>query len=99
MRKVILKSILTAVFLSGAALAQTQTPAEAPAVEPAPQTAPAEGGESETPVDWALSAREAFAANFQTACSPPPGEPPLSERAPEVFEHKYKGAIRRAGRP
>ena len=92
MRNFFLKSALTAVFLTGAAMAQTQTPQEAPAAEPAPQTAPAEGSESAAPVDWTLRAREAFAANFLTACSPVTGDPPLAERAPQVFEHKFKYA-------
>ena len=89
MRKLILKSLLTAVFVTGAAMAQTLTPA----VESAPAAGPAQGVESAAPVDWAARAREAFAAGFKETCASQEGEPPISERLPEVFEHTYKGAL------
>lgn len=91
-RNLVLNGVLAALFLTGAAFAQTQTPAETPSAEPAPETAPTEAGESEPAVDWTQRARAAFAANFEIACSPLPGDPPLSEHAPELFEHKYRPA-------
>jgi hypothetical protein len=93
MRKIFLKSVLAALFLAGASAAQTQTAAEPPAIEPAPEAAPAAGVESAAPVDWAVRAREAFAANFKETCAPQQGEPPISERQAEVTELKFKGAL------
>ncbi len=93
MRNFMLKGALAALFLTSATVAQTQTPAEPPAVEPIPQAAPAEPVESAAPLDWALRAREAFSASYKETCASLEGEPPISERLPEVFEFKYKGAL------
>jgi hypothetical protein len=92
-RKIFLKSVAAAFFLTCAAAAQTQTPAETPAAGPAPETAPAAGVESAAPVDWAARAREAFAASFKDTCAPQEGEPPISESQAEVTELKFKGAL------
>jgi hypothetical protein len=93
MRIFIFKSVFTALLLTSAAAAQTQTPAEPPAIEPAPEAAPAAGVESAAPVDWAVRAREAFAANFKETCASQEGEPPISERQAEFTELKFNDTL------
>lgn len=93
MRSYFFKGFIAAFFFAEAAIAQTQTQLDSPAVEPAPEAALPEGGESASPVDWAARVREAFASGFKETCAPQEGGPPVSERQPEVFDLKFKDAL------
>jgi hypothetical protein len=93
MHKIVFKSVLSALFLTGAAAALAQTQTETPAVDAAPETAPAEGVESAAPVDWAARAQESFAAGFKESCASTEDKPPLLERKPDIYEIKYKGGF------
>jgi Protein of unknown function (DUF1176) len=100
MRNHLFKSVLAALFLTGAAAAQTQTPAETPPAEPAPETAPAEAGESTLPVDWAARAAEAFAATYREACAPKiDTEEAVETRKPDIYELKYRDSADEADQP
>jgi hypothetical protein len=95
MRKNFLRSVLTAFFLTGAAAAQTQTPAETPAAE----TAPAAGGESAAPVDWAARASEAYAATYRETCAPKDEADKIELRKPDIYELKYRESSDGADQP
>ena len=99
MRKYMLNSVIAALFLTGPAAAQAQTPAETPVAEPAPQTAPAEGIESAAPVDWAARASEAYAATYREACAPQDGADKLELRKPDIYELKYRESSDEADQP
>ena len=93
MHKFVFRSVLTALFLSGAPVVLAQTQTETPAVEATPETAPAEAVESAAPVDWAARAQESFAAGFKETCASTGDKPPLMERKPDIYEFKYKGSF------
>lgn len=93
MHKIVFKSVLTALFLSGAPVVLAQTQTETPAVEAAPETAPAEAVESAAPVDWAARAQESFASGFKVTCASTEDKPPILERKPDIYEIKYKSGL------
>jgi hypothetical protein len=100
MRNHLFKSVLAALFLTGAAAAQTQTPAETPPAEPAPETAPSEAGESTVPVDWAARAAEAFAATYREACAPKiDTEEAVETRKPDIYDLIYRDSADEADQP
>jgi Protein of unknown function (DUF1176) len=99
MRSNFIKSVLIAFFFTGPVAAQTQTPAEPPAVEPAPETAPAEVVESAPPVDWAARASEAYIATYRETCAPQDEADKLELRKPDIHELKYRESSDEADQP